>query len=410
VKYVRCFKLQIILQERRIKMKNEKFKAIAVNVYAGGFSLGVKGSGIDVIAHFEDEKPYGEEVINMNRGNIWGALPIIPYHTKWQNCPDIDLFFSNPPCAPFSNANTNSFNGGWKNDKRLSCWDRIVNWGILNRPKIIVIETTIQAYSKAPDFLMEVSKKFINIGFGVTIFLNNACYFGSAQNRPRILLIASPFKLNFKEYFSTPSVSTGILFNFFSEELSNIPKDKDYPFPVNPKLVNLLKEIKPGERMAATFNRLTPIEDRIINSKGQVKGRPTFGIVKLHPDKLSSVIVGYPLVHPWHQRFLTLKEYQLLGDFPLDYNFPLAVKSNSYIARGVSSKVGNWLGSMAKMTLRNRMSVRMPCVEIVNGLHGYKNQKSYDIVNGDIAKMTSQVPKLSLRSSSIVNLPIDEVF
>lgn len=383
---------------------NKELKAIAANVYAGGFSLGVKRSGIDVIAHFEDEKPYGEEVINMNRQRYWNNMPIIPYNTKWKNCPDIDLFFTNPPCAPFSNANTNSFNGGWKNDKRLSCWDRIINWGILNRPKIIIIETTIQAYSKAPDFLMEMSKKLINIGFGVTIFLNNACYFGSAQNRPRILLIASPFKIKFKAYLPAPIVSTGTLFNSFDNELKEIPPEKNYLFPVHSKLVNLLKEIKPGERMAATFNRLTPIEDRIINSKGQVKGRPTFGIVKLHPDKLSSVIVGYPLVHPYHQRFLTLKEYQLLGDFPLDYNFPRAVRSNSYIARGVSSKVGFWLGGTVKLTLKDKISVGTPYVEIINGLNGWANQKSYHIVNGDITQMTSQVPKLSLRSSNIVNI------
>jgi len=370
----------------------KKLKALAAYVYAGGFSLGVKPY-IPVIAHLEDAKPYGKEVIDLNREKYWHDLPIYPFG----NWPDLeaDLFFSNPPCAPFSNANTGSFRGGWRGDERLVCWDNVINYIVKNRPKIAAVETTAQCYSKAPDFLAEKAYQLNRIGYHVTIFLNNACFFGSAQNRPRVLLIASPYKLHMLHYLSFPSTTVGELFTDYGPDLKEV-KNLDYFFKDIPKLRTLIAEALPGERLAKTFNRLNPNPE--YNSKGQVKGRPTFGMLKLNPKGLSCVLVGYLLVHPFLKRLLSLKEYQLLGDFPLDYIFPSHIRTTSYVARGVSTKVGNWLGKMATLTLETPRLVTQMGVTIHQGIKGYDLLKEYNIKGGTAEEMAQQFPKLSLRT------------
>ena len=145
--------------------------AVGVYIYAGGFSIGVK-KHFNILAHLEDPQPYGANVIRMNQNKFWGDLKIHPY-PNWPEY-QVDLLYANPPCAPFSNANTRSFDpGSWRKDPRIQCWHNTASYAIKNDIPFVAIETVPQAYSKAPSMLMEKAEEFEFAGYKCWIFLHS---------------------------------------------------------------------------------------------------------------------------------------------------------------------------------------------------------------------------------------------
>jgi site-specific DNA-cytosine methylase len=364
-------------------------KAIGVCIYAGGFSLGVK-KHFEIAAHLEDPQPYGFNVINMNREKYWGNISIWPY-PNWKAI-NADLLFANPPCAPFSNANTRSFEkDSWRKDPRIKCWHNTASYAIKHDIPFVAIETIPQAYSKAPSMLMEKAEEFAFEGYQCHIFLHNAMFMGSCQNRPRLMFIATKKQLYLSPYDSEPTTTVE---EKLGEGYGLIGGDNDFFIRCASKYLNLLSAIKPGERMRNTWERVNP-QPWELNERGQVKGRPTFGVKRLESKKQMNTIVGYSIVHPTENRYLTVKEYQILGDYPPDYNFPKGQNSLSLVARGVSSKVGEWIGKTAKLTLeKNDEPDAIDLLRIHNGLQGMDSSSINHVPIGPGASF----PSLSLRS------------
>ena len=373
--------------------------AVAAYVYAGGFSLGVK-KYFTVRAHLEDEKPYGEKIINLNRKNYWGQMPVIPFGTLDNSCvlPDspnengwpsikADLLFSNPPCAPFSNINPKSHKGGWRTDSRLQCWENVVNYGIENEFPFVAIETVPPAYSKAEEFLVDKIERFNNKGYQVIIFLHNAMFMGSCQNRPRLLFLASKYDIYFEPYYSKPIVTVNDQLN----KVEVLDADDYTPYPTIESQVPLLTKTRPGERCRAAWNRLNPPETRILNHLGHVKGRPPYGVRRLKKDEQCGTLVGYCQVHPVHNRFISVAEFKVLTDFPPDYIFLKSKESFNLMARGVSSKVGEWLAQTVGKTLTKKRKPKKLSI-IHNGLQGWNDHEEY------YTEEYVGFPNLSLRS------------
>lgn len=357
-------------------------KAVAAYVYAGGFSLGVR-EYVPVQAHLEDEKPYGENIINLNRKLFWGDMPVHPF--PWPKV-KADLLFSNPPCAPFSNCNPNSFKDGWRSDSRLQCWENVVEYGLKHRFPFIAIETVPQAYSKAEDFLAEKMNLFIEKGYQAMIFLHNAMLMGSCQNRPRLLFLASIYDIHLEPYYHKPidTVDSKLDCVYVAEG------DEYQPVPAK-RHEELLVYTRPGERFRDAWNRLNPPESRVLNHLGHVRGRPSFGIRRLKGSEQCGTMVGYDLVHPQFNRYLNNAELKAITDFPAEYLFVKSGSAKNYMARGVSSKVGQWLGRTVLNTLSKR---KKPIIKgiIHNGLQGWDNHKEYYIAE------YLGFPKISLRS------------
>lgn len=368
-----------------------KLKAVGVYIYAGGFAVGMKKAGFDIIAHLEDPKPYGKEIIRMNK-HYFGDIPIHAF-PRWVDYKP-DVLFANPTCAPFSNANTRSFlPGSWKRDPRIACWHNTVDYVIKNEIPFAAIETVPQAYSKAPDLLVDKAQELNFAGYNVCIFIHNAMFMGSCQNRPRLIMFASKYKLKFAEFENEPTTTVKMKL----DTLAGVEYDKvKATVKVPEKYKHVLEITEVGERLRDSWQRLNPSETWTLNERGQVKGRPTFGVKKLRPDGQMVVIVGYDLIHPDEQRFVDRKEYSILGDYPTDYIFPWkSSKVNSYVARGVSASVGRWVGECAKLTLESKEDEFKESLLIVQGLQGWANIQTYSIdLNGDNIKL----PSISLRS------------
>jgi site-specific DNA-cytosine methylase len=364
--------------------------ALGVYIYAGNFSIGVR-KHFSILAHLEDPKPYGIETIKMN-DEYWHGMPVHPY-PDWPNYYP-DLLYANPPCAPFSNANTRSFTkDSWKNDPRIACWHNTAKYAINNNVPFVAIETVPQAYSKAPTMLLEKAEEFSYAGYQTMIFLHNAMFMGSCQNRPRLLFIASKYDIKLTEYASTPIKLVG---DKLDEALPYIHHEHNFEIKCNEKYKACLEVTKPGERLRDAWEGINPEESWIQNEQGQIKGRPTFGVKKIERNNVMNVIVGYSIIHPDEPRYLTIKEYQILGDFPGDYYLPRKPNSMNLVARGVSSTVGDWLGKTAKQTIE---AAEYPDdtnqLIIHDGLQGWSHATNY---KQEIGPDICTLPEIGLRT------------
>jgi site-specific DNA-cytosine methylase len=366
-------------------------KAVGVYIYAGGFAVGMKKAGFDIEAHLEDPEPYGKEIIRMNPA-YFGDMPIHAF-PRWKDYKP-DVLFANPPCAPFSNANTRSFlPGSWKRDPRIACWHNTIEYIIKNDIPFAAIETVPQAYSKAPDLLIEKAQELTFAGYNVTIFIHNAMFMGSCQDRPRLIMFASKYKLHFAPFATRPMVTVGQRL----ATLDGVEYDREEcHVKIAERYIPVVNATEEGERLRDVWEKLNPEDTRVQNERGQIKGRPTFGVKKLNRDGQMVVIVGYDLIHPAEKRFINRREYAILGDYPQDYNFPWkSSRVSAYVARGVSAAVGQWVGESAKLTLEKKEVEMNENLVIKQGLQGYANIQTYEV---DIASSEAILPKISLRS------------
>jgi len=343
--------------------------AMACYVYAGNFSLGVL-KHMDVVGHCEDPQPYGLDVIDMNRDRYWGSMPVHAGPANWPVNKKLDLLFANPPCAAFSNANTRSYGAdSYKSDPRCECWYNVMNQVEACQPKVFAVESVCQMYTKAPAMVQEMVEWTQRMGYRPHIFFHNACFMGSCQDRRRLLLIGSKKVFCPEHYESKPAVTV-------AQRLKGVkPNGQVWAHGWSDKLIPVIQAAEPGERLSKVWERLNPPETRELNAKGNVKGRPSFGLQRLNGDGLCPTIMAYPLAHPSEDRFIHLSEHQALADFPKDYKFPGGTGAYHYCGRGVSSKVGEWLARSVDLTLRAGRSVgKDRRLRVIEALRGAEHQ------------------------------------
>jgi len=370
---------------------SKKLRAVGTYIYAGGFSLGVKEHA-NVLAHMEDPKPYGEEVIGLNRAGVWGKMPVHPLPldgSLWPEYDNLDLVFGNPPCALFSNNNQKSFiKDSWKEDPRLDCWHNIMKYISKTEPKVFAWETVPQAYTKAPELIKQVHEWATSIGYGVTLFFHNAAFFGSCQNRRRLLIMGSKHQIQFEPFFSVPMI-------FISDKLDG---DFDTSFILHESnKTDAIKYCSQGERLVKAWERMKGIKTNEDlkqlpkNKNGTIKDRPSFNVFRPSWHDLAPTLCGKPLIHPIEDRFLYFSEFQAVADYPPYYLFPQATRSIDYMCRGVSSHVGQWLGKTTKNTIKKNVKNKHNNMVIIDSLRrGFLGQETYIVSSND------ELPKLKV--------------
>jgi site-specific DNA-cytosine methylase len=338
-------------------MASKKLRAVGAYVYAGGFSLGVQRAGFDIVAHLEDPKPYGQEVIDLNREKYWGGMGVHA-HPAWPVYKGLDLLYANPPCAAFSNANRASFSGNCLDDPRVECWGRVFDYVEASQPKIFAVESVTEMYTKGRPMVATLVERAQELGYRPHLYFHNVRYHGTWQNRRRLLVIGT--KVDFSDsgvLYGTPKTVADWL-----RETKGLDVKKDLELDRNlaPKLLSndeFIASMSPGERATKTFDRVVPA-DLLVRVDGRTLGRPSFGVSRLDQAKGSPAVVGDCLVHPVKHRFLTIKEYQMLGGFPAEYQLPRNKHAIKYVARGVCPAMGEWRGQVPKVSLEARKPLR----------------------------------------------------
>ena len=335
-------------------------KALAAYVFAGGFHVGMRrhfdvrvsleaGYGVPTARrNFPDMKFYHPE----------SAWPLDDLEAEGP----YDLIYGNPPCAAWSGNNPNSHDpGAWKNDPRVACTHHHFKLLERFRPKVWVWESVTQAPDKGRELVEDLTARAQELGYSVTQVFHDARWLNTPQIRKRWFFVAHRITIPWRTPNWAPPTSA-------VEALAEVTPRGPRVSEGHDDLVQILGRMVPGERLYKFWEReVCPPDRQVRNARGQVSGRPSFGIVRLKTEGPASATVGYSMVHPVEHRFLTINEVQALAGFPDDFEFLGNVSAQlDLIARGVMPPVADWLGSSIVEAIRAGHQIDIPAIDTVD--------------------------------------------
>ena len=325
------------------KSKRRRLTAVGAYIFAGGFTVGVKRAGFDVLMHLEGDGGYGVSTFEAN-------FPEVPVHhgpSEWpmaelERLPTIDLIYGNPPCAAWSGNNANSHHAGrWKDDPRVSCVRHHFDLLRALSPRAWAWESVTQAPDKGKELVDELTGEAIKLGYGVTQVFVDAKDVGTPQTRKRWFMVCHKGEFN----PSLPGVSEVSA----AEMLSRVEPEGPPAYDVrqNSLLEKHLHLVPPGTRLRGMWGEFP-------HNSGWSPGNSIplgFGHIRLRTGGPASATVGYAMVHPTEDRFLCVNEVAALAGFPDEYEFVGGVSGAAQldvIAMGVCPPVGEWLAKAVR--------------------------------------------------------------
>jgi site-specific DNA-cytosine methylase len=317
--------------------------AIGAYVFAGGFALGTRNAGFDVLTHLEGDGGYGVSVVKLN----WPTLPVHFGPANWpiadlKKLPQVDYIFANPPCALFSAMGVRTTRGGadaWRTDSRISCWRDCFGLVESLRPRAWALESVTQAYTAGRELVDELTKRALVMGYSVTHLLVDASWLGVPQRRRRFFLVAhAPSSLTLGLAATQPNWAPPPT---VGEVLAEVDDPGEH-HPVPERFALALPICRPGEGMTDAFDRAYPDIPKV---NGRIRGRPSFTTCRVPIDEPMGSFVTDCYYHPTEDRALGENEHKAICGFPLDFQLDGPPRGRaSLLARGVMPPVAQWLG------------------------------------------------------------------
>ena len=313
-------------------------KALGIHVFAGSFSIGVQEHA-DVEAHLEYDG-YASETAQSNFD-----FPVIENKEDWPEDPkqefgDVDFLFGNPPCAPFS-VQAGGSSGGVEDD-RIGRIREVVSTADQIRPRVWAFESVTQAYTKGKDLIDDIEAKAKSMGYNVTHYLHDVNFHGVPQSRKRYLFIAHDMPIDWDlpepERVGIDDKANEI----FDENPDKIiePLNDDAREAWN----EMIPELEPGQRLRELWM-----------SKDDPDGWKPFQTVRKMRTEgpACAALGGVRFIHPFEDRFLSVRELARFMGYPDDYEFDgsSTTQDSYYIAKGVAAPVGEWLARNVKENL-----------------------------------------------------------
>lgn len=311
--------------------------AVGAYIFAGGFTVGVKRAGFEVVGHLEDGD-YGVETSQRNHP----GLEVWRRPEEWPNGHGIDFVYSNPPCAPWSAAGLKGrdFSSGYDpRDPRVSCFQRA--FGLLERlrPRVLAIESVTQAYTRGRPMLDAMSREAEGLGYATTFALHDAYDCGLPQRRRRVFAVFHDVEM----LWERPAPGDGP--RTVREALAGLVDEPREVGKLTPSLARGLHLVKPGEKLRAVFGRAFPGTPL-----------PSFLRQRLHWDRPSPTHLGAQgtvLYHPDEDREISVREAQVLCGYPASYEFVAStiVKKHAQVAQAVTPPAGAWIAATVRRSV-----------------------------------------------------------
>ncbi len=293
------------------KVEYHNSKVFSTFACGGGSSMGYKLAGYNVIGA-NDIDPKTAKVYKKNHkpknyflASVNELLNDFEFPKEFY---DLDILDGSPPCSTFSISGSRE--KVWKTNKKFRegqkeqvlsdlffDWIKLVN---KLRPKIAIAENVkgilignAKAYSKA------IVKELNDIGYAVQIFLLNSATMGVPQCRKRVFFICKRKDLKFpklKLEFNLKPILLG-------EAIKGYENNPRPPLTKNEKKYYF--DCPPGRPFS------------YIHPKGSL-----FNFRKLSNNKVCTTLMTKDSIyHPTKPGRLNNIEWQILGSFPLDYDF-----------------------------------------------------------------------------------------
>ena len=315
-------------------------KALGINIYGGGQTLGVIQAGYKVVAQLE-EITLGKRTFDMNFG---GKIPRPLNRSEWpieELRGKIPYVYANPPCAPWSIANNHKGKTVESRflDSRLNLTDSTYRAAIEIGPEVFIAESVEAAYNVGKTHYEPYVKMWMDAGYSVTWFLTDALLHGAPCQRRRFHFIAHKHKLQLGD---VPIVIKPMTVRDAIGDLGdNFGSVAQHEFvKVNEHHARCMPYTPIGGKLAVVIQNLPTYP-------GPKCG---FLIRRLAWDCVSPTVVGFNFIHPDGKRWITMREALRLCTYPdtfLTHNAVEAVDT-------VLPIVGKFLAEVAKKTIKKK--------------------------------------------------------
>lgn len=324
-----------------------KLNALGINIYGGGFTIGARNH-FNVLGQWEED-PLGRDTFDLNFGSkIHRPLHMADWPIE-RSVGRFDFIYANPPCAPWSSANTRA--GFTKDkrflDKRLTLTQHTMETAVFLQPKVFISESVENAYNIGRSHYDQYIELWTQAGYHVTIFLTDGVLHGLPSTRRRFHFIAHGQALHLKPpnmaTFRPTTVRDAIwdIKDCFGRE--DLPQHT-LPTPTQNRRSGAVSPIK--------LMKATPIGGRLREVEREWPGYPgpfsSFLVKRLMWDAPAFTMVGLSkLIHPDGERLLTWREGMRLMSFP---DWFLAAREIE-AADSVTPLMGDYLSGIARKSI-----------------------------------------------------------
>lgn len=304
---------------------------------AGGLDLGLCESGFETVFHAENNR-FARMSIEKNfpaaalAGDVASLTPEQVLDMSGLAPNEVDVMAGGPPCQAFSTAGARR---GF-DDPRGNIFMTYIDLASKIRPKYLVIEN-VRGLLSAPfpvkeggeavsgGALARVLGAIEDMGYSTSFNLYNAANYGVPQTRERVVIIASRDTEELPWLMPTHSNSDDELASWVNIEhaFSAIPDGTEHRHTqFSDKRLRYFEKLGPGQNWRDLPKEDQPVAmGKAFNASG---GRTTF-YRRLDWNKPSPTLVTSPtmpatdLCHPTELRPLSVEEYKVIQQFPLDY-------------------------------------------------------------------------------------------
>ena len=319
------------------KQKKRKYKALGINIYGGGFTLGV-------LKHFEvlgqwEEINLGKRTFDMNFKGLPRPLNLSDWPVK-DYVDKVDFVYANPPCAPWSSANMHvgKTNESRFFDKRLELTRHTYETAIKLRPKIFISESVEAGYNIGASHYDQYTEMWLKAGYAVTFFMSDAILQGAPCTRRRFHFIAHQHKLQLPA--KPPIIERAVTVAETIHDLQDLnAKVSLHEYrKINTDILKVAKLTEPGVSLRKTLTKMP-------NYDGVGIG---FLVKRLMWDAPAFTMVGFNYIHPLQDRWITFREAMRLCTYPDTFMAASAVEA----VDAVLPVVAEFLALTAKKTIQ----------------------------------------------------------
>jgi len=290
-----------------LRKDKTKYNVIDLFCGAGGFARGFVEVGFNVVLAIDNMEPVArtfkinfpetivlcEDIKNIN-DRILKRLLLGK---------QVDVVIGSPPCEPFTAANPrrkpNPLDRLYVDPigQLVLHFIRIVDYV---RPKIFIMENV--PHIAEGELKRALREEFKRIGYNRIYFnLLKAEDYGTPSHRLRMFISNIPIK---------PRKRRGKI--TVEEALSSLPPPtpeipNHEPVPISPRKLRRISRLKWGQALVRFYGFM---------------GKLYPNLIRLHPHKIAPTVLGCSrFIHPYEDRFLTVREQARLMGFPDDHIF-----------------------------------------------------------------------------------------
>ncbi|MCC3865932.1 DNA cytosine methyltransferase [Terrisporobacter petrolearius] len=341
-------------------MKKDSYSVVSLFSGCGGFDLGLKESGFNIIWANDFDKS-AVEIYRHNIGNIiQGDIREIDE----KQIPNSDVIVAGFPCQPFSSAGNRLGINDERGNLYLECL-RIINE---KKPKVVIFENVRGILTSKNDdgslLIDSINSMLEDIKPGYTVKhkLVKASDYGVPQNRYRVIFVAFRNDLGIEYEFPEPTHNIDDKLLTVGEviKINSDVKNQDEVWEFSPQSKLLIPFIKEGGSWKDIPYEHLPQRLKNIRDNMKKYRAPNF-YRRFARNEINGTITAAAtpekcgIIHPTEDRRYSVREVARIQSFPDEFEFIGDSIPNKYkvIGNAVPPLLGKVIGNSIRQKLDN---------------------------------------------------------